>query len=61
MRYGIDLDGVCFDFLNTFRKHLNGVFDVDLETEELTAYYWYEDSDKINKEQFLDRIHLFHG
>lgn len=59
MRYGIDLDGVCFDFLNVFRKHLNKVFNIDLKEEEITSYYWYENTDEISKEDFFTEFHRF--
>lgn len=52
--YGIDLDGVCFDFLNAFRTWLNDKLDKSLEKEEITSYYWYEDTDITKKEFFRE-------
>ena len=49
--YGIDLDGVCFDFMNAFREHLNGTLPINLKEEEITSYYWHETTD-ITKEDF---------
>lgn len=56
--YGIDLDGVCFDFLNAFREWLNGRLSVDIKEEEITSYYWYENND-ITKEEFFREFDLF--
>lgn len=57
-RYGIDLDGVCFDFINAFRRHLNSSLHKHLEEEEITSYYWYETTD-ITKEQFMEEFDRF--
>lgn len=57
--YGIDLDGVCFDFLNAFRCWLNGALHIHLEEEEVTSYYWYEDSEDISKKQFFEEFDKF--
>jgi len=59
MRYGIDLDGVCFDFLNPFREHLNGKFDTNLKEEEITSYFWHENTDGFNEKEFFDEFHKF--
>ena len=59
MRYGIDLDGVCFDFLNVFRTHLNNRFGMKLEEEEITSYYWYENTDGMDKDDFFIEFHKF--
>jgi uncharacterized HAD superfamily protein len=58
MRYGIDLDGVCFDFLNPFRTRINNAFDWNIQQEEITSYYWYEGTD-VTKEQFFSEFHKF--
>jgi len=49
--YGIDLDGVCFDFMNAFREWLNDSLHMHLKEEEITSYYWHETTD-VTKEQF---------
>ncbi len=59
MRYGIDLDGVCFDFLNPFRIHLNEKFGSDLEEEDITEYNWYKNTDKFDKDDFFREFHKF--
>lgn len=59
MRYGIDLDGVCFDFLNTFRERLNNTFNLKLENEEITSYYWHENTDGFDKDDFFNELDKF--
>ena len=59
MRYGIDLDGVCFDFLNVFRKRLNGAFNLELEEQEITNYYWHENTDGLSEDNFLSELDKF--
>lgn len=56
--YGIDLDGVCFDFMNAFREWLNDHLHTHLEEEEITSYYWYEGTD-ISKEEFFTEFDKF--
>jgi 5'(3')-deoxyribonucleotidase len=57
--YGIDLDGVCFDFLNGFRVHLNTTLGCDLKEEDILSYYWYEDSKEVSKEDFFREFHNY--
>ncbi len=57
--YGIDLDGVCFDFVNAFRLWLNNALNIDMKEEEVTSYYWYETSDDISKKQFFEEFDKF--
>lgn len=57
--YGIDLDGVCFDFAGAFLSWLNGALDMSMEREEITSYYWYESSDDISKEDFFREFDKF--
>lgn len=59
MRYGIDLDGVCFDFLNVFRKHLNGAFGLKLEEHEITSYWWHEDTEELDEDDFYAEFDKF--
>ena len=49
--YGIDLDGVCFDFMGAFIEWLNGTLPVNLDKKEITSYYWHETTD-VSKEDF---------
>lgn len=58
--YGIDLDGVCFDFIGAFCDWLADKADVSIpEDEEITSYYWYETIDGLDKETFWDEFHKF--
>jgi len=59
MRYGVDLDGVCFDFLDVFINRLNDVFNLSLTKEDITDYYWYKITEGLSKEQFFDEFHKF--
>jgi len=57
--FGIDLDGVCFDFLNAFRLWLNGALDINIEEREITSYYWYRSSDDVSEEEFYKEFDKF--
>lgn len=58
--FGIDLDGICFDFSKAFRLWLSDKAGVKyLEDEEVTSYYWYETVDSLDKETFWDEFHKF--
>lgn len=58
--YGIDLDGICFDFQGGFVPWLESHLDVKLPPkEEITSYYWYEDVDGLEKKDFWDEFHKF--
>jgi len=59
MRYGVDLDGVCFDFLNPFRICLNGAFDLKLEEHEITNYFWHKNTDGLTEKGFFEEFHKF--
>ena len=59
MRYGIDADGVIANFLDAFRKHLNNRFGSCLKREDITSYYWHENTDKFNKDDFFTEFHKF--
>ena len=56
--YGVDLDGVSFDFVNPFRLWLNDHLHCHLEEDEITSYYWYETTD-ISKEEFMREFDAF--
>lgn len=58
--YGIDLDGVCFDFIGAFCAHLEKNAGVPVpQGEEITSYYWYECVDGLTKDTFWDEFHKF--
>jgi len=59
MRYGVDLDGVCFDFLNVFRERLNGAFDLNLQEHEITNYFWHKDTEGLTEDGFWEEFHKF--
>jgi uncharacterized HAD superfamily protein len=56
--YGIDLDGVCFDFMGAFIDWLNGALTMDLKKEEITSYYWHETTD-VTKKEFMREFDKF--
>lgn len=58
MRYGIDLDGVCFDFLNAFRTRINSAFNTNIQEEEITSYFWFDGND-VTEDQFWSEFHKF--
>lgn len=57
--YGIDLDGVCFDFVNPFRLWLNEKLSIDIGPNEITSYYWHESRDDLSKKQFYEEFDRF--
>lgn len=57
---GVDLDGICFNFLGAFCKWLEDKAGVKMpEDEEITSYYWYETVDGLDKDTFWDEFHKF--
>lgn len=60
MRFGIDLDGICFDFKGAFCKWLEDKAGVECPAdEEITSYYWYETVEGLDKDTFWDEFHKF--
>jgi uncharacterized HAD superfamily protein len=58
--YGIDLDGICFDFIGAFCEWLHDKVGVKIpEKEEITSYYWYETMDDLDKKTFLKEFDKF--
>ena len=41
-KYGIDLDGVCFDFGKAFGHWMEDKRGIPYHQEEITSYYWFE-------------------
>jgi uncharacterized HAD superfamily protein len=39
-RYGIDLDGCCFNFLEGFAKYLGREKNIHIDPASITDYYW---------------------
>jgi len=58
--FGIDLDGVCFDFMHAFCGWLEDKAGIQVpKDEEITSYYWYETIDGLEKDTFWDEFHKF--
>lgn len=57
--YGIDLDGVCFDFMNPFRMWLNDKLSINIGPHEIKSYYWHEGRDDLTKEDFFREFDKF--
>jgi uncharacterized HAD superfamily protein len=58
--YGIDLDGVCFDFMHAFCKWLEDKTGVEMpKDEEITSYYWHEVVDGLEEDSFWREFHKF--
>jgi uncharacterized HAD superfamily protein len=60
MLYGIDLDGVCFDFIHAFLAWLEDKVGVEIpEDEEITSYYWHETVEGLEEDTFWREFHKF--
>lgn len=57
--YGIDLDGVCFDFVNVFSRWLKIRLNIDYSDSEIGDYYWYKTIDCLSKEDFEKEFNNF--
>jgi uncharacterized HAD superfamily protein len=57
--YGIDLDGVCFEFCPAFCDWLYKKTGVFCDPNKLTSYYWHECIDGLSKEVFWKEFHRF--
>ncbi|TFH25860.1 hypothetical protein E4G67_00320 [Candidatus Bathyarchaeota archaeon] len=58
--YGIDLDGVCFDFLHAFSKWLEDKTGIEMpQDEEITSYYWHETVEGLEEDTFWREFHKF--
>lgn len=58
--YGIDLDGICFDFGFAFREWLEIHTGLEMPPmEEITSYYWHENVKGLSPETFWDEFHRF--
>ncbi|TFH25798.1 hypothetical protein E4G67_00480 [Candidatus Bathyarchaeota archaeon] len=58
--YGIDLDGICFDFMHGFCNWLEEKVGVTVpDDEEITSYYWFEVVDGLDKDTFWEEFHKF--
>jgi uncharacterized HAD superfamily protein len=58
--FGIDLDGVCFDFQGGFSPWLEEHLGIEMpKHEEITSYYWYEGIKGLDKKDFWEEFHKF--
>lgn len=57
--YGIDLDGVCFDFVTEFSKWLKRELGVDYDDSEIVDYHWYNCIESIGEKEFFREFHRF--
>lgn len=55
---GIDLDGVCFNFIKGFSDWLTKRLGVKISEKDIKSYYWYESLD-VTKDQFFSEFHRF--
>ncbi len=61
MKYGIDLDGVCYDFVSSFGRWLEGRLGVDYVYEDIVDYLWYKCIDGLDEKNFWEEFHKFGG
>jgi len=58
--YGIDLDGICFNFLKGFSQWLEDKIGIQCpKDEEITSYYWYETIDGLSSDVFWEEFDKF--
>lgn len=57
--YGIDLDGVCFDFTKSFSKWLRDRLGVKCNKENIKSYWWHECTDGLSEDDFWKEFHKF--
>jgi uncharacterized HAD superfamily protein len=58
-RYGIDLDGVCFDFIGGFVKWLNTTKNLDIKPEQATNYWWTGITEELKARIWGEYFHEF--
>lgn len=57
--YGVDLDGVCFDFTTVFSSWLKEKLKVDYKEEDIVEYHWYKCIHSISEDDFFKEFHRF--
>ncbi len=58
--YGIDLDGVCFDFLGPCLEFMSSELHRHFDRNEVTSYYWFENEDvDLTEKEFWNEFHKF--
>jgi uncharacterized HAD superfamily protein len=58
-RYGIDLDGVCFDFVGAFSSWLKAKLNLSYEDNQITEYHWYRCIPGMSETDFFREFHNF--
>lgn len=57
--YGIDLDGVCYDFIPRFSQYLKNYTGVQYDNSEITDYYWYKCIPGLKEDDFWEAFDAF--
>ncbi len=57
--YGIDLDGVSYDFVTPFSKWLKTNLGVEYNDSDIVDYHWYKCIDGLTKKDFMEEFHKF--
>lgn len=56
-RYGVDLDGVCFDFVSPFSGWLKQKLSIDYHDHEIVDYHWYNCIPGLSEKDFWNEFH----
>lgn len=59
MRLGLDLDGVCFDFVGAFLPYFNRRWGTRFKERELVRYEWWECLPEMTEEMFYEALRQF--
>jgi uncharacterized HAD superfamily protein len=57
--YGIDLDGVCFDFTTAFSSWLKYHLQIDYNDDDIVEYHWYKCIPQVSEKDFFTEFHRF--
>lgn len=58
-KFGIDLDGVCFDFVGAFSKWLKDRLNLSYDDNQITEYHWYNCVPGLTRDDFFREFHNF--
>jgi uncharacterized HAD superfamily protein len=58
-KYGIDLDGVVFDFVSAFMAFINKKENKSLAYSDITDYYWHNCIDWLDKDMWNKHFNVF--
>lgn len=56
-RYGVDLDGVCFNFVEPFSLWLKENLRINYHDSEIVDYHWYNCIPGLSEQDFWDEFH----